>query len=288
MALGPRSQGLGETNFYTGLVRGSEDAARWDEVTSFDQKSRLSEVAAVLIKIKQRRGKLCTRDLGEVRDPLAVWWMNQQRDQWFDLEPRHKMRGASGELRIRVQRLGWSERVRVDAGAALSRLRPLVLLELVAAAGALRGGDGERAAGAVRPYCTRALLDGEGKANDLPTVAIHTLSLKVSILRVHKTPATSKRPLRLFRNPLPYALRNARERRAAPAARPDANEAMHIMHYVCFKPAGSGPPLYGVSDPGLHPRTPLRPHHPHTVACDKNWSCARKRPLLKGVPSPPG
>ena len=66
VCLGPRSQELPEEKFYTGLVKGSaEREAKWDEVTCFGQKERLSEVTAVVIKVKQR-GTLRAKNLGEV------------------------------------------------------------------------------------------------------------------------------------------------------------------------------------------------------------------------------
>ena len=89
--------------------------------TGFGQKSRLSEVTAVVIKVKQR-GTLRTKNLGEVRVPLSLWWEDQQRDEWIDIEPRRGMRYASRARPARTHAVNGRARPEMSRAGELSSL----------------------------------------------------------------------------------------------------------------------------------------------------------------------
>ena len=149
-----------EEKWYSGVFQGVPDGCpKWDEVTVIGQRKNLNEVSSVLLKIKVRRPWQKAKSLGEIKLPMAVWWEDQCADKWFELCPRRGQKRAVGRIRLRLQRFGWEEKVKVDPDRILRRfsmLSPLILVEAVLIRGLK---DAKR----VAPVLTLVLLDENGE-----------------------------------------------------------------------------------------------------------------------------
>ena len=154
---------LHEEKWYSGVYENASDGCpKWDEVTCIGQRRVLNEVSSVVIKVKSRRGwPLRATSVGEIRLPMSVWWEDQCTDTWIDVSPRKGQKTpCTGRLRLRLQRFGWEEKVKVDPEKMLRRfsmLSPLLLVEAVC----LKGVASTLAS--ANPVLTLVLLDENGE-----------------------------------------------------------------------------------------------------------------------------